>query len=111
MDEVSLHAPTQVAELRNGKITRYQLTPSDFGLRPCAITDLEGGTPEVNRQLLADLLQGEGKRAHTESVAANVALLMRLHGQEDLKMNTEVAMHAIYSGKAINRVTALAARG
>ena len=36
---------------------------------------------------------------------------MRLHGQEDLKMNTEVAMHAIYSGKAIDRVTALAARG
>lgn len=111
MDEVSLHAPTQVAELCNGEITRYELTPSDFGLRPCSMADLEGGTPEVNRQLLADLLQGEGKRAHTESVAANVALLMRLHGQEDLKMNTEVAMHAIYSGKAINRVTALAARG
>ena len=24
----------QVAELHNGEITRYQLTPSDFGLRP-----------------------------------------------------------------------------
>ena len=60
---------------------------------------------------MANLLQGQGKRAHTESVAANVALLMRLHGQEDLKANTEVAMHAIYSGKTINRVNALAARG
>lgn len=111
MDEVSLHAPTHVAELHNGEITNYELTPSDFGLRPCALKDLEGGTPEVNRQLLSDLLQGQGKRAHTESVAANVALLMRLHGQEDLKANTEIAMHTIYSGKAINRVNALATRG
>lgn len=111
MDEVSLHAPTQVAELDHGDITHYQLTPSDFGLRPCSIDDLKGGSAQVNSQLLTDLLQGQGKRAHTESVAANVALLMRLHGEEDLKANAEKAMHTIYSGKAMQRVNALAARG
>ncbi|MCK8228747.1 anthranilate phosphoribosyltransferase, partial [Erwinia amylovora] len=32
MDEVALHSASQVAELRDGDITCYQLTPDDFGL-------------------------------------------------------------------------------
>lgn len=34
MDEVSLHAPTIVAELHDGEIKSYQLTAEDFGLTP-----------------------------------------------------------------------------
>jgi anthranilate synthase/phosphoribosyltransferase len=34
MDEVSLHAPTLVAELREGEIQSYQLEAEDFGLVP-----------------------------------------------------------------------------
>lgn len=32
MDEVALHAPTQVAELRDGKVETYALTHRNFGL-------------------------------------------------------------------------------
>lgn len=34
MDEVALHAPTQVAELRDGAIESYTLSAADFGLSP-----------------------------------------------------------------------------
>lgn len=44
MDEVSLHAPTDVAELNHGKLSYYQLNADDFGLMPYALTDLAGGT-------------------------------------------------------------------
>ncbi len=44
MDEVSLHAPTIVAELHDGEIKSHQLTAEDFGLTPT--TGLAGGTPE-----------------------------------------------------------------
>ncbi len=79
MDEVSLHAPTQVAELKDGALHYYQLTAEDFGLTPYALTDLEGGTPDENRVLLSNLLQGHGKAAHEAAVAANVAMLMRIN--------------------------------
>jgi anthranilate synthase/phosphoribosyltransferase len=46
---------------------------------------LAGGTPEENRDILTRLLQGKGEAAHEAAVAANVAMLMRLHGHEDLK--------------------------
>lgn len=111
MDEVAIHAPTEVAELRDGEINLYRLSHRDFGLEQHALSDLEGGTPEENRDILSRLLQGKGKMAHASAVAANVAVLMRLFGQECLKENAEKAMDIIHSGVAYDRVQALAARG
>ncbi|MTC71555.1 anthranilate phosphoribosyltransferase [Providencia sp. wls1919] len=110
MDEVSLHAPTHVAELKNGEVQQYTLTAEDFGLAPYQLKDLEGGTPDENRFLLTQLLQGHGQAAHEAAVAANVAMLLRINGYEDLKENSEHALNIIRSGKAFDRVLALAAR-
>lgn len=110
MDEVSLHATTQVAELKDGTLRQYQLTADDFGLMPYQIRDLEGGTPDENRILLSNLLQGHGEVAHESAVAANVAMLMRINGHENLKENSEHALNIIRSGKSFDLVTALAAR-
>ncbi|EBO6932358.1 bifunctional anthranilate synthase glutamate amidotransferase component TrpG/anthranilate phosphoribosyltransferase TrpD [Salmonella enterica] len=111
MDEVSLHAPTIVAELHEGEIKSYQLTAEDFGLTPYHQDQLAGGTPEENRDILTRLLQGKGDAAHEAAVAANVAMLMRLHGQEDLKANAQTVLDVLRNGTAYDRVTALAARG
>ncbi|MBZ4358888.1 hypothetical protein LAM19_21805, partial [Mycobacterium tuberculosis] len=56
-------------------------------------------------------LQGKGEAAHEAAVAANVAMLMRLHGHEDLKANAQQVLDVLHSGAAYDRVTALAARG
>lgn len=111
MDEVAIHAPTEVAELRDGEISVYSLDHRDFGLNKYALSDLEGGTPDENRDILSRLLQGKGEAAHASAVAANVAVLMRLFGQECLKENAQRAMDIIHSGVAYDRVRALAARG
>ncbi|AHM73827.1 anthranilate phosphoribosyltransferase [Yersinia hibernica] len=111
MDEVAIHAPTQVAELNNGSIESYELAPEDFGLNRYALSTLQGGAPEENRDILARLLQGKGEAAHAAAVAANVALLLKLHGQENLRHNAQQALEMIHSGQPFDRVTALAARG
>ncbi len=111
MDEVAIHAPTQVAELNNGSIESYELAPEDFGLNRFELDSLQGGAPEENRDILARLLQGKGEAAHAAAVAANVALLLKLHGQENLRHNAQQALEMIHSGQPFERVTALAARG
>ncbi len=111
MDEVAIHAPTHVAELNNGEISSYQLTPQSFGLETYPLEALLGGTPEENRDILARLLQGKGEPAHAAAVAANVALLLKLFGHEDLRQNARQALDMINSGQAYERVIALAARG
>ncbi len=111
MDEVAVHSPTHVAELRDGEITCYQLTPEDFGLSFHVKEALTGGTPEENRDILARLLKGHGERAHEDAVAINVAMLLKVFGHEDLRENAQQAIKAIRSGQAYERVIALAARG
>ncbi|AFP85126.1 anthranilate phosphoribosyltransferase [secondary endosymbiont of Ctenarytaina eucalypti] len=111
MDEVALHAPTYVAELHEGIIENYTLNAVDFGLSAQSADALCGGSPEENRALVADLLQGKGKRAHVASVAVNVALLLKMFGYENLRDNTERALDEINSGAPYTRVMALAERG
>lgn len=111
MDEIAVHGVTQVAELRDGEITRYELSPTDFGLQSHPIDALAGGTPEENRDILRKLLQGKGETAHEHAIAMNVAMLMKLFGHEDLRQNAKQAMTTIHSGHAYNCVTELAARG
>lgn len=83
LDEVAVHGSTDVAELNGDDIRYYQLTPGSFGINEYQINDLEGGTPEENQVITEQLLQGQGKAAHIDAVAANVAVLLKLAGRVD----------------------------
>src|SRR6185312_159935 len=45
LDEVSLAAPTQVSELKGGKVTNYRIQPEDFGLARQPLDALEVDSP------------------------------------------------------------------
>ena len=100
LDEVALHAETQVAEIYQGKIERYTLTAEDFGLKPQPLDAIRGGEPEQNAQYIRALLQGKGEPSHVNAVAANTALLLRLFGYQDLKQTTQQVLAQIASGNA-----------
>ncbi|QTM69261.1 anthranilate phosphoribosyltransferase, partial [Buchnera aphidicola (Hormaphis cornu)] len=53
------------------------------------------------------VLQGEGLLFHKETVAANVAILLKVFGNENLKENTEYALKQISSGSAYQLVLKL----
>ncbi|MDF7671315.1 anthranilate phosphoribosyltransferase [Orbaceae bacterium ESL0721] len=114
MDEVAIHGETHVAEVINeggkSEIRHFTLTPADFGLPTYTVKDIEGGTPEVNRDHLIAILQGHGKPAHEAAIAANVAMLMSLFGRSDLKANANEAIAMMRSGKAYELLKQLAAR-
>lgn len=100
LDEVALHGETQVAEIKNGKIEYFTLTPEDFGLKAQSLETLRGGEPQENAQMLTALLQGKGKAEHANAVAANTALLLKLFGHDDLKQNVQNVLAHLASGKA-----------
>lgn len=108
LDEVAIHGSTRVAEIRGGKIEEYTLTPADFGLDTYPLEAIRGGSPETNRTIVTEILQGRGTAAQESVVAANVALLLRLFGREDLKKNTLQAREAMTGGKPFQLVKALA---
>lgn len=107
LDEVAIHGETQVAEIENGKINYYSLSPEDFGVQRHSIEALRGGNPEENAAKITALLQGKGETAHLDAVAVNVALLMRLFGNQDLKANAEQVKKTLASGKAFETLQKL----
>ncbi|MDE1208581.1 anthranilate phosphoribosyltransferase [Vibrio aestuarianus] len=111
LDEVAIHGETLVAEIRDGEIIEYTLRPEDFGVDSYPLEAIKGGEPAENRTIITNLLTGKGTPAQLAAVAVNVALLLRLFGQEDLKANTEQAIKVMNSGKAYELVQQLAQRG
>ncbi len=109
LDEVAIHGKTEVAEIRNGQIEYYHLTPYDFGFEPQPLESLRGGEPEENAKMLTALLQSKGKAEHAQAVAMNTALLMKLFGYEDLKHNAENVLDVLATGKAFETLVALRA--
>ena len=99
LDEVAIHGATEVAEVRNGEIERYTLTPQDFGFQVKPLETLRGGEPTENAQMITALLQGKGKTEHNQTVAMNTALLLKLFGQEDIKQNAQRVLDVIAQGK------------
>lgn len=107
LDEVAIHGKTEVAELRDGKIEYYTLSPKDFGFEAKPLESLRGGEPQENAKILTALLQGKGKAEHNQAVAMNTALLMKLFGYEDLKQNAQQVLEQLASGKAFTTLERL----
>ncbi|MCK3658990.1 anthranilate phosphoribosyltransferase [Pasteurellaceae bacterium Pebbles2] len=100
LDEVAIHGKTEVAEIRNGNIEYYSVSPYDFGFEPQPLESLKGGEPQENAQMLTALLQGKGKAEHAQAVAMNMAMLLKLFGKADLKQNAQQVLDHIATGKA-----------
>lgn len=108
LDEVAVHGETQVAEIKNGQIEYYTLPPEDFGIERHSLEDLKGGEPAENAEKVTAILQGKGEPAHIDAVAANVALLMKVFGEGDLKVNVQKVKQTLASGKAFDTLQQLA---
>ncbi|MGI2071805.1 anthranilate phosphoribosyltransferase [Shewanella baltica] len=109
LDEVALHGNTQVAELKDGDIIEYQLTPADLGVPLAQITDLEGGEPAQNALITEAILKGRGTEAHANAVAINAGCALYVCGITDsVKAGTLLALATIQSGKAFELLSQLA---
>ncbi|MCP4326374.1 MAG: anthranilate phosphoribosyltransferase [Psychromonas sp.] len=109
LDEVALHGDTQVAELIDGKIKEYTLTPADFGVETYPIESIFGGTPEENKIITEQILQGKGTDAQQAAVAVNTSALLVLNGlADDFKSGATMALDAMNSGKPLQLVKKLA---
>ncbi|MBU6439212.1 MAG: anthranilate phosphoribosyltransferase [Betaproteobacteria bacterium] len=59
LDEVSLCAPTQVGELRDGQVREYSVHPADFGMRVCDLRELQVSSPAESVQRMREVLDDQ----------------------------------------------------
>lgn len=102
LDEVSPTGPTQVAQLSNGEVATFELSPADFGVLPVPGESLRGGDARENAEIIRNVLAGE-KGPPREAVRINAAAALCVTGvSQGPKSAAERAAEAIDSGAAEN---------
>ena len=100
MDEVTTTGVTQVAELKDGTLRKFEITPEDAGLDRASIDELRGGGAEENAAALRRLLDGE-KGPYRDIVLMGSAAALMMAGKTDaLTEGVAMAAGAIDSGGA-----------
>jgi len=59
LDEISVGAATNVAELKNGEVTTYQISPEDFGLQTSSLDSLKVGNAEQSLDVIKSVFANE----------------------------------------------------
>ncbi len=100
LDEISLAGPTQIAELKDGQIRRYEVTPEEFGMARAPLEAVRGGTAAENAELIRRIFEGE-QGAGRDIVAVNAAAALVVTGvAKTLGEGAQIAGEAIRSGAA-----------
>lgn len=107
IDEISITGPTHVAELRDGKITSFDIKPSDFGLKEASMQDIKGGNASDNASIIREILSGK-KGPKRDIVILNSAAGLFVGGKAPgIREGIAAAADAIDSGRAAEKVEQL----
>lgn len=109
LDEISIAGPSQVAEVRDGHVRRYEIRPEDAGLPRSDLAAIGGGTPDFNASIVRGVLDGRPGPAR-DVVLLNAAAALVAAGRADtLADGVRLAADSIDSGAARAKLDALVA--
>jgi anthranilate phosphoribosyltransferase len=107
LDEITVTGPTRVAEVREGTVRTYEVTPEDFGLSRSPMEQLVGGDAGRNAAIIREILAGR-KSACRDVVLLNAAAALVAGNRADqLRDALPLAAQSIDSGAATARLEAL----
>ena len=100
MDEISISAKTRVAELKDGEVTSYTLSPTDFGLEMADLADLKVDSVEQSLAMIQSVL-GNTPGPALDIVALNAGAAIYVSGlAESMTIGVQMAQSAIADGRA-----------
>lgn len=100
LDELTTTGESHVAELKDGEVTAFTISPEDAGLSLAQEADLRGGGANENAQAIRNVLNGMQGSFH-DIVLLNAAAALIVAGKADtLKSGCLLAEDAITSSNA-----------
>ena len=110
LDEVSLGAATLVGELKNGKITEYEIHPEDFGFAMSSNRALRVETPEQSRAMLQGVLDNQEGPARDIVVFNSAVALYAANVVDSIEAGLAPARAVLANGAAKAKLQQLVAR-
>jgi anthranilate phosphoribosyltransferase len=108
LDELALSGPSEVAEVRDGVVTQYVITPEEFGLDRAPLEALTGGDATVNAAILRCIFAGERGPRRGVVLLNAAAVLVTAGLAKDIREGVGIAAEAIDSGAVTRLLEALA---
>jgi len=107
MDEISIGAATKIAELKNGKVSSYTITPEQFGFKAINISALAVSGPEESLTTIQKVLDNEAGPARDIVVLNAGAAIYAADLVDTLEEGIKKADEVITSGEAKQKLKAL----
>jgi anthranilate phosphoribosyltransferase len=104
LDEISIAAPTKVAELHNGNITTYTITPEDFGLTRADLNHIQVNSVTESVSMLQSVLDNKPSAARDIVVLNAGAAIYAAGLSESLKLGIKQAQTVISNGSASDKL-------
>ncbi|MFT0875284.1 anthranilate phosphoribosyltransferase [Rhodopseudomonas sp. G2_2311] len=109
LDEITLSGTTAVAELKNGEITSFEISPEEAGLPRAPADALKGGDAQANAVALRAVLEGMPGPYRDVALLNAAATLVVAGKAKDLKEGVALGTQSIDSGAAEARLKKLIA--
>ncbi|MCG8673216.1 MAG: anthranilate phosphoribosyltransferase [Pseudomonadales bacterium] len=107
LDEISIAAPTDVAEMKNGEITEYQITPEQFDIERADLSSIAADSVEQSLATIKSVL-GKEEGPAADIVALNAGAAIYVSGMATtLEQGVAQAQDAIGSGLALAKLNEL----
>ncbi|THV13519.1 anthranilate phosphoribosyltransferase [Rhizobium rhizophilum] len=107
LDEITTTGPSHVAELKDGEIRSFELTPDDFGVETVSLDAIRGGDGEVNAAALRDVLGG-AKTPYRDVALCNAAASLIVAGKAtDVTEGMHLASQSLDTGSAAHALETL----
>jgi anthranilate phosphoribosyltransferase len=100
IDEIVPTGTTWIAELKDGSVNSFELTPEAAGIARSSLADLKGGEAAENATALADVLAGKPSAFADAAMMTAGAALIVAGKATDIKEGVATARAAIASGGA-----------
>lgn len=107
LDEISLAAPSHIAEWKDGGVRSYRIAPEEFGVQRCRASDLHGGDRDRAAGIIRSIVGGAaGPR--TDIAVLNAAAAIYVGGlAPSIAAGVDLARDAVASGRARRKLEQL----
>lgn len=104
LDEITLTTETKVTELKDGLIRSYHIKPEDYGFARCAPEALRGGDPDMNADIITDVLGGKKGPARDVVILNSAAAIVAGAAAGSIEEGIALAHGSIDSGAAASKL-------
>ena len=107
LDEITISAPTRVAEVRLGSVHTYEVTPEEFGFARASLSDISGGDAPENARIIREILDGRKSPCRDVVLLNSAAALVAAERSDSIAAALPLAVRSLDSGAARDKLAAL----